>query len=558
MSMFSFVLGVDGDSNLQIGDYVGGNIRASLDVASVCLQPIEVKDDAESFLSSPTTPTDRSIRSSRSSPGRRMAAAELEWVDSVLLKVMKERIKDVMQREMRKTIDQNAAALAPQLLTALSQLSDGTTAQVKRVAKLQSLMPREPDPESLLQQKLSAVQQALESEVTRAKAAQKALAETEPSLSAQISEAHGEYISRVCALEAQVAAAAASHDQVMMSTDPPNPDKQQLLLLHLAGIEQALDAEKTNRAAAEAALSLPRLFAETLQAAMAKRVDAFMCRKTAKLKANTFVGWGEVVAFEVMQRRSTAEALASEVIAAEEAAKETQAKMSAAHDTRTSSLAQEVESLRHQLALAHQKLSTVDVAQSLAAQERLEVEVRREEVAHSEVLANQAKQHAIWRDEITEVHRQELTALQQALEAEMKTKELLVDKSLSTDAVAQDIEAQPPSKLEARTTALQLDWQVAIDTFEDGIRQIGGRDQLSQRAVAQLTQVLRMELASAQKKLEGQQLRVAAVPAIARHTRKKDGQQYDFLDSDDIAAAAPRTRSWCACLRKWCTSTGTQ
>eukprot|EP01043_Picozoa_sp_COSAG02_P013909 COSAG02_NODE_563_length_20290_cov_23.664108_13_plen_2651_part_00 len=593
-SRFSFVLGVDDDGNLQIGDHAGV-IRASLDISSVEIQRSEM--NVVDSLRSPVTPT--------ASPSGRMAAAEQEWVDSVLLKVMKERMKEVMQREMRKMIQQNAAALTSQLLRELSQLSDGASAEVRRVAALQSsisvirLPEPEPEPESehaeltqhvdiveppiLLQQKMSSIRQALQSEVTRAEAAQTALAETDPSLSAQIFEAHGEYVSRIHALEAQIVAAAAAHNQANMSTDP------QSLLLQLAGIEQALAAEKTNRAAAEAALSLPRIFAETLQAATSKRVDTYMHRKTAKLTANAFEGWAEVVAFDIMHRRSTAEALASEVIAAEEAANEMHIKMSAAHGTRTSALEQQVESLAHQLALANQKLGAADVAQLSATQERLESELRKEQVAYAEFVATQEKQNAIWRDEITEAHRQQLATLQQALEAEMMAKELLVEKALSADAVEQEVKEQAQAKLDAGEVAMQQrNWQAAVDTFEDGIRQIEGHDQeLSQRlrdskaaaashlasqtnarkaaqdklelgrrtaesnnfstAVAlfeqglqiigtnsvQLTQTLRMELENAQKRLEEQEVKMV-VPTVTRHTRKVDGQQYDFLESADV------------------------
>ena len=421
---------------------------------------------------------------------------------------------------MRKTIEQNAAALSSQLLIAFSQLSDGTSAQVRRVAALQSSMPviglAEPKPDSesehtaptqtvdimepLLQQKVNTVRQALQSEVSRAEAAQAALAETNPSLAGQISEAHGEYISRIHVMEEQVSAAAAAHAHIVatMTTDP------QSLMLQLAGIERALIAEKTNRAAAEAALSLPRLFAETLQAATAKRVDAYMRRKTTKLTATAFEAWAEMVAFDIMQRRSTAEALASEVIAAEEAAHEMETKMMAAHGARTSALEQEVESLTQQLALANQRLSAVDIAQS-SAQERLEAELRREQIAYSEFVATQ---------------EEFVATLQQALEAEMAAKELLVEKALSADAVEQEIKVRAQAKFDAgKMVTQQLDWpaakasvasgnpnpsigaypqtkdphfpesfrdeqellrsriEVAVDTFEDGIPQIEGHDQ---------------------------------------------------------------------------------
>jgi hypothetical protein len=163
-----------------------------------------------------------------------------------------------------------------------------------------------------------------------------------------------------------------------------------------------------------------------------------------------------------MQRRSTAEALASEVIAAEEAAHEMETKMMAAHGARTSALEQEVESLTQQLALANQRLSAVDIAQS-SAQERLEAELRREQIAYSEFVATQ---------------EEFVATLQQALEAEMAAKELLVEKALSADAVEQEIKVRAQAKFDAgKMVTQQLDWPVAVDTFEDGIPQIEGHDQ---------------------------------------------------------------------------------
>ena len=519
----------------------------------------------------------------------------------------------------------------------------------------------EPDSEMELNQQLTTVQHALELEAARAQAAQQVFTETETTTMSKMSEAHEVYVSRIRALEEEVATLVAANPSATMSSEAVHGDVQSLgrsqLLLQLAAIQQGLDEEIANRAAAEAALS-------AVQAGKMKRAEAYIRRKGRAQIALVFAEWAEGVAFDVAERRRTAEAMTAEVMATEEAANETQMKMSAAltgatevHAARAYSLEKEVEALeakvkhqtaleselKHQLALAQGALVTepagLSVVQDVAKQETsgpsqlvdpadlqrlvaekaalaaelskvhnahsalvatqeeekaaLEAEVDREHKAHSEFVATQDRRIQQMREEIADAHRQELAVLQQALEAEMAAKELLVDKALSAEEQDQDIKAQARENLEAGKQAMQRHtWQVAIDSFEAGIRHLGSRDQELTRRLRdaktqavtqlglqtkarqeaqsklelgtrtaksenwttaaalfesglqiaesstndeQLTKSLEMALAETKQRILEEEADAAAREIARGSTRKKDGHEYAPLESDESA-----------------------
>ena len=512
---FSFPLTVNGSSALDIST-TGGGVSVTFQVTALDVQATEPTGETAGAVASPVQGSPQRPSPGRS-PGSR--AGSEDWVNSVVVKVMKERIKDTVEREVRKAMDRNIVALSQYLVASLNKLSVPTVSLIKKWAHPGPLpAPDEAPAPPLapavamaigLKQQLNTVQSALDDEVAASNAAQQVLSETETTMSERMNEQAESHATRINALEKEMATLVATHTAAMQSTEAAHADAlyeahsldRSQLLVQLAEIQQALEDEIAKKRTLELASAESEVVLAALVVGKTKRVEAYTRRARRRAVTKSFVSWAELVAFDVAERRRVAEAVANEIVAAEASADETHAKLTArltqateAHATRAYELQEQVEmlstevtekagaesSMKLQLAAAEEALANRSLEAVVGEKTALQTQLKKEQEAHSEYVAAQQTQMAQMREAIASKHAEELADLKALLESERLAKETVAEALMAEQNKLENkakAVANATEKLADGNTAVgKGSWQDAIDVFEEGLQKLGDHD----------------------------------------------------------------------------------